>query len=67
MSELAATLENSYTYLMPWMGHGVSGNECADRMIRDFFADPTKAPDSRCIEEWRTQFQFMIPGKGGRL
>lgn len=66
MSELAATLKNSYTYLMPWMGHAVSGNECANRMIREFFADPTKAPDSRCIEEWGTQFQFMVPGDGSR-
>jgi hypothetical protein len=64
MSELAATLKNSYTFLMPWMGHAVSGNECANRMIREFFADPGKAPDLSCIEEWGTQFRFMIPGEG---
>lgn len=66
MAELAATLKNSYTYLMPWMGHAVSSNECANRMMRAFIADPTRSPDSSCIEQWKAQFQFMIPGATGQ-
>lgn len=59
MKEIAATLKNSYTYQTPWMGHAVSGNECAHRMIRAFFDDPTQAPDSSCLKQWQEEFRFM--------
>jgi pimeloyl-ACP methyl ester carboxylesterase len=61
MERLAATLANSYKYELPWMGHSVSSNECANRMIRAFIEDPSKAPDSSCVDEWAAQFQFITP------
>jgi pimeloyl-ACP methyl ester carboxylesterase len=61
MERLAATLAKSYKYELPWMGHSVSSNECANRMIRAFIEDPSKAPDSSCVDEWAAQFQFITP------
>ena len=65
MNAVAATLPNSYIYLMPWMGHSVSSHDCANRMIRLFITDPTQAPDSSCIEQWKAQFQFLVPSAVG--
>ncbi len=61
METIAATLANSYTYELPWLGHSVSGNECANWMIRAFIKDPAKAPDTSCVADWEAQFQFITP------
>jgi hypothetical protein len=43
------------------MGHSVSGHDRANRMTRSFITDPAHAPDSSCVEQWKAQFQFLVP------
>jgi hypothetical protein len=47
----AEHLSNSYFYVFPGHGHGVTRkSECALDMMLQFFDDPTQEPDSSCID-----------------
>jgi pimeloyl-ACP methyl ester carboxylesterase len=46
------SLENSYFYTFPGMGHGVAlSTSCSFEITRDFLNDPGDEPDSTCIDK----------------
>jgi pimeloyl-ACP methyl ester carboxylesterase len=46
----AETLDNSFFYELPGIGHGaMCSNECGLELSIQFLADPTTAPDASCI------------------
>ncbi|MBN1967478.1 MAG: alpha/beta fold hydrolase, partial [Anaerolineae bacterium] len=50
----AETLPNSYVYLFPAVGHGVTGRELCSRFVSAMFLnDPTAAPDAPCLARLR--------------
>lgn len=50
--QVAATLENSYLYEFPGMGHGVSLQPgCPQEITAAFFEDPSQKPDAECIDD----------------
>jgi hypothetical protein len=62
---LAADLPNSHFYVIPGMGHGATvGNACSLKITMEFLSDPSKAPDSSCLEE--TAFEFFLPYDGSQ-
>lgn len=53
----AQTLRNSYYYEVPGVGHGPGfASGCALRMAAEFFLDPTKRPNSECLDAPRPKF-----------
>jgi len=49
----AEHLSNSFFYVFPGFGHGVTRNsECALDIMLRFFDDPTKEPDASCIDRY---------------
>ncbi len=49
---VAATLNNSFFYEYPGMGHGAStSDECPQSMTMAFLNDPTSKPDDSCIAD----------------
>lgn len=51
------TLENSYYFEFPGVGHGASSVEgCPKKMSIDFFREPLQAPDDTCIDSMMTDF-----------
>lgn len=58
---VAATLSNSFSFVFPTGGHGqMLDGGCADGMILGFLADPTRPPDSYCIDPQSTP-DFIAP------
>ena len=54
------TLENSYYYEYPGVGHGASSVDgCPRQMMLAFIESPSQAPDNTCIEEM--EFEFVTP------
>ncbi len=48
----AADLSNGRFYEFPAWGHNIlDDNPCAHKMARAFFADPTQAPDTSCMDD----------------
>jgi pimeloyl-ACP methyl ester carboxylesterase len=48
----AENLSNSFFYVFPGLGHGVTRESaCALDMMLQFFDDPTTEPDASCIDE----------------
>ena len=59
----AETLENSFFFEYPGVGHGASVVEgCPIDMMISFLGDPTVAPDGACIAEMDLP-QFVVPGE----
>ena len=57
LKDMAAHLSKGYAYLFPGVAHSpVDSGPCALTMFLEFLADPSKAPDSACIEEFRLEF-----------
>jgi pimeloyl-ACP methyl ester carboxylesterase len=52
LAQIAAKgLDNAYLYTFPGTGHGaLTGSDCARAMAVDFLADPSRAPDTACLE-----------------
>lgn len=49
---VAEQLENSYIFEFPGIGHNITvTSECARKITGDFIGDPTKSPDSGCIDD----------------
>jgi len=55
--EVGETLENSFYYLFPGVGHGASiAGECSRGVTLAFLNDPTTAPDDSCIADLTVEF-----------
>jgi len=55
--QLADGLSNAYLYTFPGVAHSpIDAGPCAILMAKDFLNDPTRAPDSSCIENFKLQF-----------
>ena len=49
---VATTLPNSTVLIVPGIGHLVTAQSpCAQTVVREFLADPTKHPDTSCVAE----------------
>jgi pimeloyl-ACP methyl ester carboxylesterase len=60
---LANHLPENHFYIIPGMGHGATvGNDCSLSIMMDFLREPTKAPDSSCLQS--QTFDFFIPYDG---
>lgn len=58
--KVAANLSNSYLYEFPGVGHNITvATDCSRRMIGDFIADPSRAPETSCISDLGAG--FLIP------
>ncbi len=58
------TLENSFFFEYPGVGHGASVVVgCPQEMMLAFLADPSSAPDDACIAEMGP-LEFVVPGAG---
>ncbi len=59
-SKFAKQHENSYLYLFKGVAHSpVDQGDCAIMMLKEFFDNPTKAPDDSCVKEF--QHEFIVP------
>ena len=60
--EMMASLPNSFSFNFPYGGHVqfLSGNPCAQNMVKAFIDDPTTEPDSSCIVD-TLPLQFVLP------
>jgi hypothetical protein len=60
----AKTLSHSYAYTFPDTSHGAFlFNACANRIAQEFLANPSDAPDARCIASEPTTFDIPTPAK----
>jgi ABC-type multidrug transport system ATPase subunit/pimeloyl-ACP methyl ester carboxylesterase len=59
---VAKNLSHSYNFELPGVGHFIIAEECARSIAGNFFDDPTRAPDGRCVEDMRGVV-FDVPGK----
>lgn len=63
---VAASLENSFTYTFPGVGHSVAlASPCAAGIIAQFLTDPMTEPDASCIADMG--LTFRVPGAGIEL
>jgi hypothetical protein len=63
----AETLENSYFFEYPGVGHGASvADDCPREMMTAFLDDPATAPDDACIAEMDLP-QFVVPVEAGPI
>ena len=54
----ASHLKNGHVYLFPGVAHSpIDTGPCAFTMAMEFLADPTKAPDSTCMREFKHRFR----------
>jgi hypothetical protein len=61
---MAKTLEKSYFFEYPGVGHGASSQAgCPRDMMIAFFKDPTAAPDDACMAEMGPP-KFVVPTEG---
>ncbi len=58
----APHLSNRFYYVFPARSHAVSFTPCADSVMRQFFDDPTRAPDTSCIASIQP-VRFYTPGQ----
>jgi len=58
--EFAAQQENAYLYIFDDVAHSpVDKGSCAIMMLKEFFDNPGKAPDSSCMEEF--EYKMLLP------
>jgi pimeloyl-ACP methyl ester carboxylesterase len=52
-------LDRCYTYRFDGVTHSVVDNapECALPMVREFLSDPSRAPDSSCVKNYKLKFK----------
>ena len=62
--EVLTTLPNGFSIEFPYGGHVqfLSGDPCAESIVAAFIADPTREPDSSCIDE-TLPLQFPLPAE----
>lgn len=57
IKDMASNLSNGYMYLFPGVAHSpIDAGPCAFMMAMEFLADPTKAPDSACMKDFKHEF-----------
>jgi len=57
--EFSKKQKNSYLYIFEDVVHSpVDRGDCAIMMLKEFFDNPTKAPDSSCINEFHHEFSL---------
>jgi pimeloyl-ACP methyl ester carboxylesterase len=57
VKNMASNLSNSYMYLFPGVAHSpIDAGPCAFMMAMEFLADPTKAPNSACMNDFKHEF-----------
>lgn len=63
---VAAGLTNAYVYTFPGVGHGAMGSStCGFQMVLDFVDDPTRAPDSACLDDLSVRFTTSLDSAAG--
>jgi pimeloyl-ACP methyl ester carboxylesterase len=56
-NKIAKGLSNSYLYIFKGMTHSqVSNTSCLPQMLKEFINDPSKAPNSACVNEINSEF-----------
>ncbi len=63
--DVAVSLGNNYSFLLPHEGHGIMPTECGAELVNAFVADPATEPDSSCIA--LTEEPVWVPGTGGPI
>lgn len=59
--QVANRLENSYFYIFPGQGHGVTGSsQCAQAIMQDFLDRPNSQPYDACFD-WSDRVEFVVP------
>lgn len=59
--DLSKNLENSYLYVFPGIAHSpIDFGACGIMMMKEFIDNPSKAPDSSCLQEFSSGFN--LPG-----
>jgi len=57
--ELSKNLKNSYLYIFPGIAHSpIDFGPCGILMMKEFLDNPTKAPDSSCVQEFHSGFNL---------
>jgi pimeloyl-ACP methyl ester carboxylesterase len=57
--DLSEKLENSYLFVFPGIAHSpIDFGSCAIMMMKEFIDNPHKAPDSSCVQEFKTVFKL---------
>ena len=57
LDQLVSGLQGAYVFVFDGVAHSpVDAGECAVAMMMEFLADPSKAPDSSCMEDYRHAF-----------
>jgi pimeloyl-ACP methyl ester carboxylesterase len=55
--DLSKNLENSYLYVFPGIAHSpIDFGACGIMMMKEFIDNPTKAPNSSCVQEFKSGF-----------
>ena len=57
---------NGYYYELPF-GHALLFSDCGLDLIAQFVAEPTKAPDSTCIDEMKTEWVLPVQTNDGNV
>ena len=59
IKDMASNLSNGYMYLFPGIAHSpIDAGSCAFMMTMEFLADPSKAPNSACMEQFKHEFRI---------
>lgn len=57
--DLSKNLENSYLYVFPGIAHSpIDFGPCGIMMMKEFTDNPSKAPDSSCVQEFHSGFNL---------
>ncbi len=57
--DLSKNLKNSYLYIFPGIAHSpIDVGYCAILMMKQFVDNPSQAPDSSCIQEFKSGFNL---------
>ena len=57
--DLSKNLKNSYLYVFPGIAHSpIDFGSCGIMMMKEFIDNPSKAPDSTCMQEFHSGFNL---------
>ncbi len=57
--ELSKKLKNSYLFVFPGIAHSpIDFGSCGIMMMKEFIDNPTKAPESLCLDEFQSGFKL---------
>lgn len=57
--DLSKNLKNSYLYVFPGIAHSpIDFGPCGIMMMKEFIDDPSKAPNSSCLEQFQSGFKL---------